>query len=73
MFFKTVGIWDFIWNLSKGELVEVFGENENYLATAFMNPNSKILGRIISRERVLSLDTAFFKKQLLKARSSELS
>lgn len=50
-----------------GELVHVFGEKGKYLGTGFINDNSKIRVRVISRNANDTFDEAFFERRLRHA------
>lgn len=54
-------------NIAPGELTEVFSANGQFLASALINPNALICGRVLSREPGLQLNEEFFIQRLRKA------
>ena len=56
--------------IEPASLVDVLDCHGNYLGTGFVNPRSLIAVRILSRDRDLVIDEAFFRAQL--ARSLDL-
>jgi 23S rRNA (cytosine1962-C5)-methyltransferase len=53
--------------LEPGSLVDVLDCHGDYLGTGFVNPHSLIAVRILSRERGLEIDGAFFRAKLASA------
>lgn len=53
-------------SLEPGSLVEVSDNNGEYLGTGYVNPNSLIAVRLLTRDRV-SIDSGFFRQRIIDA------
>jgi len=54
-------------NVQGGEIVEVFSGHERFIGKGYINPKSQILVRLLTREKTVVIDNAFFQQRLQEA------